>query len=85
MLAAGWLRVGVGQPGVLVLRRLGLWRGRGVAVATISISDTEPERPQRVPLWGKWLWIDRATAAVAIEGEWLRGTAAAGVPVPVRR
>lgn len=52
----------------------------------ISISDTEPERRQRgVPLWGKWLWIDRATATVAIEDEWLRGTAAAGVPVPVRR
>jgi hypothetical protein len=50
------------------------------------MSDTEPERRQRgVPLWGKWLWIDRVTATVAIEDEWLRGTAAAGVPVPVRR
>ena len=45
MLAAGWLRAGVGQPGVLVQRLLGLWRGRGVAAAMISISDTEPERP----------------------------------------
>jgi hypothetical protein len=38
MPAAGWLRVQLGQPGVLLLLRLGPQRAEGVAVAMFGLS-----------------------------------------------
>ncbi len=57
----GWLRVRVGQPGVLLLRRLGPRRDRGVAVAMF---DTGQLTDVRAHVWTCSSADERAVASL---------------------